>query len=170
MYNLDIILDKSDKPKLSGISKVQVIGVILDIILMIACIILGCIVDKRIILIMLVFAVGLIFNVLLMILAEYKFKKKKSIHGTLELDFFNGKEVGVFKSNYNENIVIDFENVINDGFVTKCTINNRLDSIKITSKNTAILCNSKLIKCAIALYIKDANLIDYLVRNRYITK
>lgn len=177
MYILDIILDKSDKPKLSGIKRWQVISICIIFILFVVIALIAPmlmqtfgITDTGIAIMIATLSVVLTILIFMMIMSESKFKKKHAVHGELTLDFFNGKEVGVFKSNYNEKIVIDFENIITSGIVSKTQVNNRLERLKITNRNTTVLYNGQLIKCAIALYIKDNNLISYLIRNGYITK
>ena len=105
-----------------------------------------------------------------MITSEKKFKKKNSIHGIMELGYFNGKEVGVFKSQYNEVIMIDFENIISGGRQSTSSVNGNFKSAKITNKNTTVLYGGQLIKCAIALIIEDTNLLDYMCQQGYIVE
>ena len=84
----------------------------------------------------------------------------------MTLSTFNGKEVGFFKSAYNETIMIDFENIFTDngnGYsATKDPKTDEYNYVKASNKDTTVLFNGQLIKCAIALIIEDKNLLNYI--------
>lgn len=171
MFNLDIILDRSDNPKLSGTKAWHIWGIILS------CIIMGLIIFLMVtngitvgtIIRLIISLIVLIIFIIITAKADKKFKQKNSIHGVMELGYFNGKEVGVFKSNYNEVIMLDFENIIDKhrshSMLSK---GEQITYLKINNKNTTVLYGGQLIKCAISLIIKDKNLLNYMVEHEYI--
>lgn len=169
MFNLDIILDRSAKPKLSGVKPGHIWGIILSIFC--TAIFLGLAINKntKYISYTVISAVLLILFIIITIKSDNKFKKKNSIHGIMELGYFNGKEVGIFKSQYNEVIMIDFENIIEGHKSQSVTYKGKqIISVRLGNKSTTVLYSGQLIKCAIALIIKDINLINYMVQQGYI--